>query len=86
MILEFSAVIVMIDNCQNERAETNCISHFRSAVNRNVLPANKEMISPAKRFELLIAGHAITAIFFDLGNGNLLPQKWFGLSWSLEPL
>ena len=51
-----------------------------------MLSANKEVISPVKGFELLFAGYGMPAIFLDLGNGNLLPQKWFGLPWSLEPL
>ena len=47
-----------------------------SAVNRNVLSANKEVISSVKGFELLIAEYGMPAIFLDLGNGNLRPQVW----------
>ncbi len=50
-----------------------------------MLIANKVLISNGKCFDLLIAGFGIPAIFLDLGKDNPLPQKWFGLSWSLEP-
>ena len=50
-----------------------------------MLTAHKDTISPVESFERLTAGYGIAAIFLDLGNGNLLPQKWFGLSWLLDP-